>query len=81
MSLYGYGSGSKNLYTRDLRSSGQQAADSELHALRPSMAIDGENSKGGNPSNRVGTESTDDPIPFKRFFNNFNLKDYFFHDG
>ena len=73
-----YGSGSKNLFTRDLRSAGQQRSDQELYALRTSVAMDGENSRGGNPSNRVGTESQDDTQRPTQFFDNFNLKDYFF---
>lgn len=69
-----WGDGSKRLHSRDLRSTGQAREDHGLMAYGNT-----ENIALGSP-NAWSMSGSTPTVPARQFFNQFNIKDYFFHD-
>ena len=71
-----WGDGSKRLHSRDLRSTGQAREDHGLMAYGNT-----ENIALGSPNVAAWSLGGSTPtVPARQFFNQFNIKDYFFHD-
>ena len=65
------------MFDRRLRSAGQISDDNEMAVLRPRA----ERAHDGNPSSWSLPRDEDAAVPARRFFNNFSIKDFFFHDS
>ena len=68
--------GSKDLFDRRLRSAGQIRDDNEMAVLRPRT----DQVHDGNPSSWTLGADEIAAVPARRFFNNFSIKDFFFHE-